>query len=130
MTRPRIGIALGSGSAPGWAHIGVLQALGEMGIEPTIVCRPTIGALVGGAYAAGQLAPLDAWARSITLLEIVGFMDVSLTRGGVIAGARLFRGLRNLQPEQRIEDLPKKFAAVATEFATGREQWLQAGSLL
>ena len=94
MKRPRIGIALGSGSARGWAHIGVLRALSEAGIEPDVVCGTSIGALVGGAYVAGRLDVLDDWARSITLFDIVGLMDVTLTRGGVIAGARLFKGLR------------------------------------
>ena len=130
MTRPRLGIALGSGSARGWAHIGVLRALTEAGIEPDIVCGTSIGALVGGAYVSGRLEALDDWARSITLFDIVGLMDVTLARGGVIAGARLFKGLRSLQKDQLIEDLPKPFAAVATDFTTGRELWLQKGSLL
>ena len=130
MKQPRIGIALGSGSARGWAHIGVLRALNEAGVVPDIVCGTSIGALVGGAYASGRLDVLDDWARSVTLFDIVGLMDVTLTRGGVIAGGRLFKGLRTIQPDQLIEDLPKPFAAVATDFATGREQWLQKGSLL
>jgi NTE family protein len=130
MKRPRIGIALGSGSARGWAHIGVLRGLSEAGVVPDIVCGTSIGALVGGAYVSGHLDALDDWARSVTLFDIVGLMDVTLTRGGVIAGGRLFKGLRTIQPDQLIEDLPKPFAAVATDFATGREQWLQKGSLL
>ena len=130
MTRARIGIALGSGSARGWAHIGVLRALSEAGIVPDIICGTSVGALVGGAYLADRLDALDDWARSITLFDIVGLLDVTLARGGVIAGARLFKGLRNIQSDQLIEDLPKPFAAVATDFATGRELWLQKGSLL
>jgi NTE family protein len=130
MRRPRLGIALGSGSARGWAHIGVLRALSEAGIEPDIVCGTSIGALVGGAYVSGQLDALDDWARSITLFDIVGLLDVTLVRGGMIAGARLFKGLRKLQPDRLIEELPKPFAAIATDFATGRELWLQKGSLL
>jgi len=129
MTRPRLGMALGSGSARGWAHIGVLRALAEAGIQPDVVCGTSIGALVGGAYLSDRLDALDDWARSITLFDIVGLLDVTLARGGVIAGGRLFKGLRNLQPDQLIEELPKPFAAVATDFATGRELWLQKGSL-
>src|SRR5512143_1698822 len=91
---PRLGIALGSGSARGWAHIGVLRALEAAGIEPDIVCGTSIGALVGGAYAAGQLDALESWARSLSMLDVVGFMDVTLTRGGLIAGEKLFKGLR------------------------------------
>src|SRR5438046_10753423 len=102
-TQPRIGIALGSGSARGWAHIGVLRALSEAGIEPDVVCGTSIGALVGGAYVSGRLDALDDWARSITLFDIVGSMDVTLGRGGVIAGARLFTGLRRLQPARLVQ---------------------------
>jgi NTE family protein len=131
MTRsPRLGIALGSGSARGWAHIGVLRALEAAGIEPNVVCGTSIGALVGGAYAAGQLDALETWVRSLNLLDVVGFMDVTLTRGGLIAGEKLFKGLRRFQSDVAIEDLAKRFAAVATDFGSGREIWLQRGSLL
>ncbi len=131
MTRsPRLGIALGSGSARGWAHIGVLRALEAAGIEPQIVCGTSIGALVGGTYAAGQLDALEVWVRSLSLLDVVGFMDVTLTRGGLIAGDKLFKGLHDVQSDVTIERLAKPFAAVATDFASGREIWLQKGSLL
>jgi len=130
MKRPRLGIALGSGSARGWAHIGVLRALTEAGVVPDIVCGTSIGALVGGAYVSDCLDALDDWARSVTLFDIVRLMDLTVTRGAVITGERFFKGVRALLPEQRIEDLPKPFAAVATDFATGRELWLQKGSLL
>jgi len=130
MAKPRIGVALGSGSARGWAHIGVLRALEQMRLAPDIVCGTSIGALVGGAYVAGQLDELERWARSITLLDIVGLMDVTLTRGGVIEGNKLFRSLRNTPADVAIEKLRKPFAAVATDFATGREIWLQKGALL
>jgi len=128
--RPRLGIALGSGSARGWAHIGVLRALAEAGIEPAVVCGTSIGALVGGAYVAGQLDALETWVRSLSLLDVVGFMDVTLARGGLIAGDKLFKGLRDVQSDVPIERLAKPFAAVATDFVSGREIWLQKGSLL
>jgi len=128
--RPRIGLALGSGSARGWAHIGVLRALAAAGIAPDVVCGTSIGSLVGGAYLGGQLDILETWVRSITWLDVVGLMDVTLRRGGVIAGEKLFAGLRKLHPDVRIEALPKPFAAVATDLATGRELWLQHGALL
>ena len=127
---PRLGIALGSGSARGWAHIGVLRALEAAGIEPDVVCGTSIGALVGGAYAAGQLDALETWVRSLSLLDVVGFMDVTLTRGGLIAGEKLFKGLRSFHSDIAIEKLRKPFAAVATDFGSGREIWLQKGSLL
>jgi NTE family protein len=130
MIRPRIGLALGSGSARGWAHIGVLRALAAAGIEADVVCGTSIGALVGGAYVAGRLDALETWVRSISRLDMVRLMDVTLARGGVIGGTKLFKGLRNLKLNVRIEELPKPFAAVATDFATGSEIWLQKGSLL
>lgn len=128
--RPRLGIALGSGSARGWAHIGVLRALEAAGIEPDIICGTSIGALVGGAYAAGQLDALEDWARSLSLLDVVGFMDVTLARGGLIGGEKLFKGLRRFHSDVTIEGMAKPFAAVATDFGSGREIWLQKGSLL
>jgi NTE family protein len=68
-TQPRVGLALGSGSARGWAHIGVLRALAERGVEPDIVCGTSVGALVGAAYVTDRLDALETWARSIRLLD-------------------------------------------------------------
>jgi len=108
----------------------VLRALSEAGLEPDVVCGTSIGALVGGAYVAGQLDTLEKWARSINLLDIIGLMDVTLARGGVIEGSKLFRTFRETPADISIEKLAKPFAAVATDFATGREVWLQKGPLL
>ena len=126
----RIGVALGSGSARGWAHIGVLRSLAEAGIEPEVVCGTSIGALVGAAFASGQLDPLETWARAIKRLDVVRLMDVTSARGGVLAGARLFEQMRQSGYDRRIEDLDKAYAAVATNLETGREIWLREGSLL
>ena len=70
VTRPRIGLALGSGSARGWAHIGVIDSLIEAGIEPDVVCGTSIGALIGGVYLGGRLDALEAWARQLTKLRL------------------------------------------------------------
>ena len=86
MTRPRIGLALGSGSARGWSHIGIIDSLMEAGIEPDIVCGTSIGALVGAAYVAGRLSELRQWAEVVTWREIVGLMDFRLSGGGLIDG--------------------------------------------
>jgi NTE family protein len=128
--RPRIGIALGSGSARGWAHIGVLKALVAAGVEPDVVCGTSIGALVGAAYVTGELDRLETWVRSITRLDILRLIDLRAGRGGFIAGARVFDQLRSAENDKRIEDLAKPYAAVATDFETGREVWLREGSLL
>lgn len=125
----RVGLALGGGAARGWSHIGVIEALLEAGIEPTVVAGTSMGALVGGAYAAGRLDELKRWSTAVDRRRIVSLMDVSLTRGGVIDGRGIQRLLRELGMDQPIETLPVTFAAVATDLADGREIWLREGQL-
>jgi NTE family protein len=129
MTRPRIGLALGSGSARGWSHIGVIDALAEAGIEPDIVCGTSIGSLVGAAYVAGQLTALRQWAMAATWREIVGLMDVRLSSGGLIDGKQIVAFVQGLGIAGPIESYAKKYAAVATDLVTGREIWLQSGPI-
>jgi len=125
----KIGIALGSGSARGWAHIGVLHALKELGIEPDIVAGCSIGAFVGAAYASDQLDVLEEWSKTLTWKEIISFFDLSLSKGGLIQGEKLFKFIREKAGDPDIEMLSRKFGAVATELNTGREIWLRDGSL-
>lgn len=127
-SEPRIGLALGSGSARGWAHIGVLRALHEAGIRPNIVCGTSIGALVGAAYVDGDLDRLEEWVRGLTLQTVVGFMDVSLN-GGLIKGERLIDFFRSEFVDRPIAELPLPFAAVTTDLYSGREVWLQQGGV-
>ena len=127
LRKPRLGIALGSGSARGWAHIGVLRALEQAGIVPDVVSGTSIGALVGAAYASGRLGPLEEWVARIDWWEIIRYMDMS--RGGV-EGERLMRAFGERVEDVPIESLPKPFGAVATDLLTGREVWFQNGSLL
>jgi len=129
MRRPRIGLALGSGSARGWAHIGVIDALIEAGIEPDIVCGTSIGSLVGAAYVAGRLAELRQWAEAATWREVVGLLDVRLAGGGLINGNLVIEFLRRLGVAEAIETYPRLYAAVATDLATGREIWLRSGPI-
>lgn len=126
----RIGIALGSGSARGWAHIGVLQTLRAAGIEPHVVCGTSIGALVGGAYAVGDLDPLGAWVSSLTRRDVMRLLDLRLTGGGLIQGERLMRFFRERAYDRPIEGLSRAYAAVATDLASGRETWLSHGPLI
>ena len=125
----RVGLALGSGSARGWAHIGVVRALEQAGVRPELVCGTSIGSLVGAAYAAGELDRLEQWARSLRKGEVIKFLDVSLGRG-LVKGERIMSFLRSNFRDRPIEDLALPFAAVATSLENGAEVWLRRGSTL
>lgn len=128
MAQPRIGLVLGSGSARGWAHIGVIRALEELGIHPDVVCGSSIGALVGASYASGHLDTLENWVRTLTFWDVVKLLDVRLS-GGLIEGASLMESMHEQFEGHTLESLPLPFTAVATELNTGREIWLQKGDL-
>lgn len=125
----RLGLALGSGSARGWAHIGVIRALEERGIKPDMVCGTSIGALVGAAYAAGELDRLEEWVTGLAWTSVVRLMDLTW-RGGLIRGTRLFTLFGTLFQDRDIDELPVPYGAVATELQSGREVWLRHGKLL
>jgi NTE family protein len=125
----RIGVALGSGSARGWAHIGVLQELEAIGIQPQVVAGTSAGALVGAWFARGHLEASEVWVRSLTRRDVLRSMDLGFA-GGLLEGRRLMDLYRNTVGDVRIQDLPMPFAAVATNLTTGQEVWLQKGSLL
>jgi NTE family protein len=126
----KIGIALGSGSARGWSHIGVIRSLQKAGIPIDITCGASIGALVAGSYAAGFLDPLDRWVRKLSWPNVIGFMDVMIPRSGLIEGEKITDFFRQIMADPKIEDLSFPFAAVASDLKTGREVWLQDGSLM
>ena len=123
---PLIGLALGGGSARGWAHIGVIRALAEAGIEPDLVCGTSIGALVGAAYVDGDLDRLETWVRSLRLQTVVSFLDFSLG-SGLIKGDRLIEFFREHFVDRDIRELARPFGAVATDLQRGREVWLREG---
>ena len=125
---PVIGLALGSGSARGWAHIGVLRELEQAGIRPHVIAGTSIGAFVGAAYAAGVIEPLEEWVDALGWKEVLGFFDVTLS-GGLLKGNRLmsFFGERFVATDFSGLQLP--FACVATDLSTGREVWLRDGSV-
>lgn len=125
-----IALALGGGAARGWAHIGVLRALDEAGIEVGMIAGTSIGALVGGCYLAGKLDELEAFARSLTMRRIAGLLDLTIGGGGLLGGLRLTRRMQEHLEGIRIEDLKRPFVAVATELATGHEVWIDSGSLI
>jgi NTE family protein len=126
----KIGLALGSGSARGWSHIGVIRVLQKEGIDIDIVCGTSIGSIVGGALAAGTLDELEEWARELAWSDILGFMDVTLPRSGLIEGDKIVKFFRKNLSDPSIEDLPLPFAAVATDMSSGKEVWLREGSFM
>ena len=125
-----ISLALGGGCARGWAHIGVLRALDEAGIEVSMIAGTSIGALVGGCYLAGKLDELEEFARSLTKRRIFGLLDLNLRGSGLFGGLRLDQRLREHLDGARFEDLAKPFVAVASEIRTGHEIWLSSGLLV
>jgi len=127
--KPRVGLALGSGSARGWAHVGVIRALERAGVRPDLVCGTSIGALVGAAYVAGELERFEQWLLGLRVADVLSFMDVGLS-GGVIKGERLMEFFRRNFVDRPVEDLPLPFAAVATALHTGAEVWLREGSTI
>ena len=126
---PVIGLVLGSGAARGFAHIGVMRALQAHGINPDIIVGTSMGALVGGCYATHQLDTLESWARSLTMRRVIGYLDVRIGGSGLINGDRLASRLAESLGDKTIEELPLRFAAIATEVGTGHEVWLTRGSL-
>jgi NTE family protein len=128
--RPVIGVALGGGAARGFAHIGILRTLLAAGIVPDVVVGTSIGAVVGGAYVAGHLDTLEDWARSLRPRNILGYLDVRLNGSGLIGGGRLAAQLEATLGPTLLQDLPQKFASVATEVRTGHEIWLTHGRIV
>ena len=128
--RPSIGLVLGGGAARGFAHIGVIKTLMAKGLVPEVIAGTSIGAVVGGCYAAGHLDALEAWARSLTSRSVLSYLDVNLSGSGLIWGHRLARRLEAELGGITIDDLPFRFAAIATEIGTGHEIWLTRGNLV
>lgn len=128
--KPSIAIALGSGSARGWSHIGVIQGLLQLGIEPEIVAGSSIGALVGAAYAAGQIEQLEHWTRALDWKGILKYLDPSLLGGGLIQGEKLAGLVRQYVRDLSFEELPRRLGVVATELESGREIWFREGPVM
>lgn len=126
----KLGLALGSGSARGWSHIGVLRALLDLGIEPDIVTGSSSGALVAAAYASDQLDALEVWARSLTKMDVWRLLDANFSGGGMMRGNRLMRAVAEQMKDQPIESLERQFGSVAVDLHSGREVWLQKGPIL
>jgi NTE family protein len=126
----KIGLALGSGAGRGWAHIGVIKALAEHGIYPDIVAGCSIGSLVGAAYCNDRLDSFELWVREFSHWGVLSRFDISLSKGGLLAGEKVFNEAAQLIGIDQFSKLVKPFGAVATELHSGREVWLQHGDLI
>jgi len=128
----KIGLALGSGSSRGWAHIGIINELAKLGITPDVVCGTSVGSMVGAAYVMGNLEKLEAWACSLTKFDVAKFLDINTSMTGFVHTERFHDFLNEniASDEDVIEDLSKVYAAVSTDLETGREIWLTQGSII
>jgi NTE family protein len=127
--RLSIGLVLGGGAARGFAHIGVLRTLMAHGIRPDVIAGTSIGAIVGGLYAAGQLDAFEQWARHLTRRRVLGYLDFTFGGSGLIGGNRLVGKLEDTLGDTTFADLPMRVAAIATEIGSGHEIWLTRGRL-
>jgi len=128
--QPGLGIALGSGMARGFAHIGVLKVLNKHNIYPTIVTGTSIGSVVGGSYLAGKLDLLEEWTMSLNRLKILSYLDFRIRSAGLVGGKRLRYTLNQHFDGMCFEDLPHTFVCIATDIVTGHEVWLRKGDLM
>ena len=126
---PLVGVALGSGAARGWAHIGVLRVLERESITTHIVCGTSIGALVGAAYAAEDLERLHQWVNTLDWQAVISLIDLKMG-GGLIEGSKLIDFFSKQFSDQGIEHLRKKFGCVATDLSNGNEVWIQEGKVI
>lgn len=129
--RPRIGIALGSGSARGWAHIGVLRGLGELGLKPDLIAGTSCGAIVGAVYACGHLRIFERWVRRLTRREVISLLDLAVGGGGgFFEGKRLIDLFVESFGNLHFDQLRRPLGVVATDLYSGREHWLREGSVV
>jgi len=129
--RPYIGVALGSGSARGWAHIGVFRALREAGLRPDIVAGSSVGAIVGAMYAMNRLRVFEHWVRSLGRRGVLGYLDLTVRGGGgFFEGQRLRQRFVDAFGDVCFDALRHPLGVVATELGTGHERWLREGSVV
>lgn len=124
-----VSLVLGSGGARGLAHIGIIQWLEEHNFKIQSIAGSSMGALIGGIYAAGKLNDYTQWVRALTKADVLFLLDFSFKKSGLIKGERIISLLKELVGDWQIESLPISFTAVATDVETGKEVWLNQGSL-
>ncbi|SHJ05161.1 NTE family protein [Malonomonas rubra DSM 5091] len=126
---PTVSLVLGSGGARGLAHIGIIEVLEEQGFKIESISGSSMGALVGGIYAAGELEQYRKWVTALETFDMLRLLDVSFSGSAIFKGERIINTLRDLIGSWNIEDLPISFTAVATELDRGKELWFSKGPL-
>ncbi|RAV13929.1 esterase [Mycolicibacterium sp. GF69] len=129
MAGKRVALALGSGGARGYAHIGVIEELQDRGYEIVGIAGSSMGALVGGLQAAGKLDEFAEWAKALTQGAVLRLLDPSITAAGVLRAAKILDAVRDILGDVRIEDLPIPYTAVSTDLIAGKSVWLQRGAV-
>lgn len=127
-SKPIIGLALGGGAARGWAHLGIIRELENLGVTPDVVCGTSIGALVGATYVSGKIDAFEQWVLTLTRKDVVSMLDVHF-RSGLIRGDRVVQYCKEHFFVPDFSETDKPFACVATELSTGREVWLREGAI-
>jgi NTE family protein len=127
---PTVALVLGSGGARGNAHIGVIQVLEEQGFDIVSVSGCSMGAVVGGMYAAGKLPLFTEWVSDLSRFDVFRLVDMSLLSMGAIRGEKAYAILEDLVGDQLIEDLPIPYTAVATDLVKQQEVWFQSGKMM
>jgi NTE family protein len=127
MAGKRVALALGSGGARGYAHIGVIDELQDRGFEIVGIAGSSMGALVGGLQAAGKLDDFAEWAKSLTQRAILRLLDPKITAAGVLRAEKILDAVRDILGEVTIEELPIPYTAVSTDLLSGKSVWLQRG---
>jgi len=127
--KKRVALALSSGGPRGFAYIGALEVLQERGYEVSAVAGTSIGALVGGVYAAGHLAEFKEWLFSLNTRSVFSLVDWSLSMNHLVKGEKIIEAIKQVVPDVKIEDMPLPFSAVATDLYTGEEVVFDKGDL-
>lgn len=129
VSRPRIGLALGGGAARGWAHVGVIRALREAGVEADIIAGTSVGAIVGAMLGSGHLDAFEQWVRALNRRDVLTYLDFAIGDGGFIQGRRLMARFHETFGAVDFSDLDRALGVVATDLYSGQERWLREGDL-
>ncbi len=128
-SKKTVSLVLGSGGARGLAHIGVISELEANGYEIKSISGCSMGALVGGIFAAGKLDEFEQWVRAITKVDIVSLLDIAWQKHGLVKGDKIINTLIDLVGDRMIEDLPMRYTAVAADVKREKEVWINSGRL-